>query len=86
MCIPQGMRGFGWEDTLGNYIIFQMFLKWIFRFFLRFFFKIHLFKTFLNIFINTRLLERFASIFYLNCEHVLFVYILKQKKTNFADF
>ena len=24
--------------------------------------------------------------FYLNCEHVLFVYILKQRKKNFADF
>ena len=30
----------------------------------------------------TRLLGRFAPIFYLNCEHVLFVYILKQKQTN----
>ena len=27
----------------------------------------------------TRLLGRFAPIFYLNCEHVLFVYILKQR-------
>ena len=42
----------------------------------------------------TRLLGRFAPIFYLNCEHVLFVYILKQrrkkccgfKKKIFADF
>ena len=29
----------------------------------------------------TRLLGRFAPIFYLNCDHVLFVYILKQKQT-----
>ena len=29
---------------------------------------------------KTRLLERFAPIFYLNCEHYLFVYILKQKQ------
>ena len=36
--------------------------------------------------LNTRLLGRSAPIFYLNCEHVLFVYILKQRKTNFADF
>ena len=28
----------------------------------------------------TRLLGRFALIFYFNCEHVLFVYILKQKQ------
>ena len=42
----------------------------------------------------TRLLGRFAPIFYLNCEHVLFVYILKQSKKKisrifkkkFADF
>ena len=36
---------------------------------------------------NTRLLGLFAPIFYLNCEHVLFVYILKQKQTKkFVDF
>ena len=36
---------------------------------------------------NTRLLGRFAPIFYLNCEHILFVYILKQKQNKtFADF
>ena len=34
----------------------------------------------------TRLLRRFAAIFYFNCEHALFVYILKQRKKNFADF
>ena len=31
-------------------------------------------------FINTSLLGRFAPIFYFSCEHVLFVYIVKQKK------
>ena len=35
--------------------------------------------------LTTRLLGRFAPIFYLNCEHVLFVYILKQRRNNFAD-
>ena len=34
----------------------------------------------------TRILGRFALIFYLNCDHVLFVYILKQRRKNFADF
>ena len=34
----------------------------------------------------TRHLRRFAPIFYLNCEHVLFVYILKQRRKKFADF
>ena len=29
----------------------------------------------LDNYIQTRVLERFALIFYLNCEHVLFVYI-----------
>ena len=45
------------------------------------------------IYIYTRFLGRFAPIFYLNCEHVLFVYILKQSRKNlrifkkkFADF
>ena len=33
----------------------------------------------------SRLLGRFAPIFMLNCEHVLFVYILKQRWKNFAD-
>ena len=33
--------------------------------------------------IYTRLIGRFAPIFYLNCEHVLFVYILKQRIKNF---
>ena len=34
-----------------------------------------------------RLFGRFAPIFYFNCEHVLFVYIVKQKQTkNFKDF
>ena len=28
----------------------------------------------------------FLIIFYLNCEYVLFVYILKQKQKKFADF
>ena len=31
---------------------------------------------------NTRILERFTPIFYFNCEHVLFVYIVKQNKKN----
>ena len=31
--------------------------------------------------IYTRLLGRFAPIFYFNCEHILFVYIVKQKQT-----
>ena len=34
----------------------------------------------------TRLLGRFAPIFYLNCEHVLFVYILKQSRKKFRGF
>jgi len=33
-----------------------------------------------NIYIYTRLLERFASIYYFNCGHVLFAYIVKQTK------
>ncbi len=37
-------------------------------------------------FIITRLLGRFAPIFYLNCEHVLFVYILKQRRKKFCGF
>jgi len=52
--------------------------------------KVVSFKAFSKI---TRLLERFAPIFYLNCEHVFFVYILKQRKKfcgflkrKFADF
>ena len=35
---------------------------------------------------HTRLLGRFAPIFYLNCEHVLFVYILKQSRKKFRGF
>ena len=34
----------------------------------------------------TRLLGCFAPIFYLNCEHVLFVYILKQRRKRFCGF
>ena len=34
----------------------------------------------------TRLLGRFAPIFYLNCVHVLFVYILKQSRKKFRGF
>jgi len=41
--------------------------------------------TWLKDFSFTRLLGRFTPIFYLNCEHVLFVYILKQRRKNFAD-
>ena len=37
-------------------------------------------------FLGTRLLGRFAAIFYLNCEHVLFVYILKQRRKKFRGF
>ena len=36
--------------------------------------------VFYSKFKSTRLLERFAPIFYLSCEHVLYVYILKQNK------
>ena len=41
---------------------------------------------FISCFIFTRLLGRFAPIFYLNCEHVLFVYILKQRRKKFRRF
>ena len=34
----------------------------------------------------SRLLGRFEPIFYLNCEHVLFVYILKQRRKKFSGF
>ena len=35
----------------------------------------------------TKLLGGLVPIFYLNCEHILFVYILKQKQQQkFADF
>ena len=34
----------------------------------------------------TRLLRCFAPIFYLNCEHVLFVYIWKQKQKKLCGF
>ena len=37
-------------------------------------------------YIYTRLLGRFAPIFYLNCENVLFVYILKQTRKKFSGF
>ena len=40
----------------------------------------------IGIFMKTRLLGRFAPIFYLNCEHVLFVYILKQRRKKFRGF
>jgi len=35
---------------------------------------------------QTRLLGRFAPIFYLNCEHVIFVYISKQRRKKFCGF
>jgi len=35
---------------------------------------------------NEKSIENTAPIFYLNCEHVLFVYILKQRKKNFRIF
>jgi len=38
-----------------------------------------------HIFTYTRLLGRFAPIFYLNCEHVLLVYILNQRR-KFCEF
>ena len=34
----------------------------------------------------TRLLGRFASIFYFNCEHFLFVYIVKRKRKSLRIF
>ena len=34
----------------------------------------------LNLYIDTKLLGRFAPIFYFNCQHFLFVYILKQQQ------
>jgi len=37
-------------------------------------------------YIYTRLLGRFAPNFYLNCEHVIFVYILKQRIKTFCGF
>ena len=37
-------------------------------------------------YIYTRLLGRFAPILYLNCEHILFVYILKQRRKKFCGF
>ena len=38
------------------------------------------------IYIYTRLIERFAPIFYLNCEQVLFVYILKRRRKYLNGF
>ena len=35
---------------------------------------------------NTRFLGRLAPIFYLNCKHVLFLYILKQKQKKVRKF
>ena len=35
---------------------------------------------------NEKSTENTAPIFYLNCEHVLFVYILKQRRKFFADY
>ena len=37
-------------------------------------------------FLNTRLLGRFTHISYLNCDHVCFVYILKQRRKQFCGF
>jgi len=52
--------------------------------------KVQIFNAFLQLtcmkIINTRLLGRFTPIFYLNCEHVLFVYILKQRRKKFCGF
>ena len=42
--------------------------------------SIYMFCTRLCTFYATRLSGRFASIFYLNCEHFLFVYNVKQKQ------
>ena len=36
--------------------------------------------------VMSRLLGRFAPIFYLNCERVLFDYILKQRRRKFCEF
>ena len=38
------------------------------------------------LFYHTRLLGRFAPIFYFICEHVLFMYIVKQKLKKFRGF
>ena len=38
------------------------------------------------LFTLTRLLGRFVPMFYLNCEHVLYVYIVKQNKNNSRIF
>ena len=35
---------------------------------------------------NEKSIENTAPIFYLNCEHVLFVYILKQRRKIFCGF
>ena len=59
-----------------------MYFKWTFVIIFFYFFS-NLFATFLSSFyINTRLLGHFAPIFYFNCEHFLFVHIVKKK---FAD-
>jgi len=39
-----------------------------------------------SVYFTTKLLGRFAPIFYLNCEHVLFVYTLKQRRKKFRGF
>ena len=44
--------------------------------------KVYKFENYLFL---TRLLGRFAPIFYFNCEHFLFVYIVKQKQKNSVD-
>ena len=53
----------------------------------------YLFQEYIYIYYNysihllkTRLLGWFVPIFYFNCEHFFFVYIVKQKPKKFADF
>jgi len=43
-------------------------------------------KTQFPCFLFIRLLGRFAPIFYLTCEHILFVYILKQRRKKCCGF
>ena len=49
-------------------------------------YQFNLLFIYLSICIYTRLLGRFAPIFDLNCEHILFVYILKQKQKKVHKF
>ena len=46
----------------------------------------HTFQSPFSKFMDTRLSEHCAPIIWFNCKHFLFVYIVKQKQKNFADF